>query len=150
MPKKVSFPARLFKFLSGFGVATTCLLLLFVLTWFSTLEQPEKGLYEVQKRYYDAGAWFVMPDLPALPKINGKPIGIPLPGAYLVSAVLFVNLFLGGIIRIRKGWKYAGVIIAHFSMISLLAAGFVSHHFSKEGIMSIYEDDISDYAQELH
>lgn len=142
-----SFAVKTFRFLSGFGLAVTCLLLLLILTWLSTLEQPAKGLYEVQKRYYDAEAWFVVPDLDWIPKINGKPLFIPLPGAYLVSAVLFVNLFLGGIIRIRKGWKNIGVVIAHFSMVSLLLAGFVSHHYSKEGIMAVYEGEISDYAQ---
>lgn len=101
----------------------------------------------MQKRYYDAEALFVIPDLPYLPKINGKSVFIPLPGAYLVCAVLFVNLFLGGIVRIRKGWKYAGVIIAHFSMISLLLAGFVAHHYSKEAGMFVYQGKISDYAQ---
>ena len=138
---------RLFRFFSGFGLAVTCLLLLLILTWLSTLEQPAKGLYEVQKRYYDAEAWYVVPELDWLPKINGKPVSLPLPGAYLVSAVLFVNLFLGGILRIRKGWKNTGVIISHFSMISLLIAGFVSHHYSKEGIMAVYQGDTSDFAQ---
>ena len=122
-------------------------MLLLILTWLSTLEQPAKGLYEVQKRYYDAEAWYVVPELDWLPKINGKPVSLPLPGAYLVSAVLFVNLFLGGILRIRKGWKNIGVIISHFSMISLLIAGFVSHHYSKEGIMAVYQGDTSDFAQ---
>ena len=138
---------RLFRFFSGFGLAVTCLLLLLILTWLSTLEQPAKGLYEVQKRYYDAEAWYVVPELDWLPKINGKPVSLPLPGAYLVSAVLFVNLSLGGILRIRKGWKNIGVIISHFSMISLLIAGFVSHHYSKEGIMAVYQGDTSDFAQ---
>jgi len=142
-----SVAVKLFRFFSGYGLAVACLLLLLVLTWLSTLEQPAKGLYEVQKRYYDAEAWFVIPDLDWIPKINGKPLFIPLPGAYLVSAILFVNLFLGGIIRIRKGWKNIGVVIAHFSMVSLLIAGFVSHHYSKEGIMAVYQGDISDYAQ---
>jgi len=142
-----SFAVKTFRFLSGFGLAVTCLLLLLILTWLSTLEQPAKGLYEVQKRYYDAEAWFVVPDLDWIPQINGKPLFIPLPGAYLVSAVLFVNLFLGGIIRIRKGWKNIGVVISHFSMVSLLLAGFVSHHYSKEGIMAVYEGEVSDYAQ---
>ena len=128
-------------------MAVSCLVLLLILTWLSTLEQPAKGLYEVQKRYYDAEAWYVIPDLEWLPKINGKPLSIPLPGAYLVSAVLFVNLFLGGIIRIRKSWRNIGVVISHFSMISLLLAGFVSHHYSKEGIMAVFEDETSDYAQ---
>ena len=142
-----SIPVRLFRFFSGFGLAVTCLLLLLILTWLSTLEQPAKGLYEVQKRYYDAEAWYVVPELDWLPNINGKPVSLPLPGAYLVSAVLFVNLFLGGILRIRKGWKNIGVIISHFSMISLLIAGFVSHHYSKEGIMAVYQGDTSDFAQ---
>lgn len=142
-----SIPAKLFRFFSGFGLAVTCLLLLLILTWLSTLEQPSKGLYEVQKRYYDAEAWYVVPELDWLPKINGKPVSLPLPGAYLVSAVLFVNLFLGGIIRIRKGWRNIGVVISHFSMVSLLIAGFVSHHYSKEGIMAVYQGDISDFAQ---
>lgn len=146
--QRPSSPAvRLFRFFSGYGLAVVCLLLLLILTWLSTLEQPAKGLYEVQKRYYDAEAWYVVPDLDWIPKINGKPLFIPLPGAYLVSAVLFVNLFLGGIIRIRKGWRNIGVVIAHFSMVSLLVAGFVSHHYSKEGIMAVYEGEVSDFAQ---
>ena len=142
-----SLQVRLFRFFSGYGLAVTCLLLLLILTWLSTLEQPAKGLYEVQKRYYDAEAWFVLPELDWMPKINGKPVSVPLPGAYLVSAVLFVNLFLGGIIRIRKGWRNIGVVISHFSMVSLLIAGFVSHHYSKEGIMAVYQGDTSDFAQ---
>lgn len=150
MNNKRSLAARVYDFLSGYGLAVMCLLLLLLLTWLSTLEQSVKGLYEVQKRYYDAEAWFVIPDLthyPWMPEVNGKPLFIPLPGAYLVSAVLFVNLLLGGIVRIRKGLRNIGVIIAHFSMVSLLVAGFVSHHYSKEGIMFILQGDTSDYAQ---
>lgn len=147
--------ARVFRFLSGYGLAVVCLLLLLVLTWLSTLEQPEKGLYEVQKRYYDAEAWYVFPDVPFLylpdrpwlGGLAGAHVKIPLPGAYLVSAVLFVNLFLGGLVRIRKGWKYAGVIVAHFSMVSLLVAGFVAHHYSKEGIMFVLQGQEADFAR---
>lgn len=155
---KLSWPVRIFRFFSGYGLAVFCLLMLLVLTWLSTLEQPFKGLYEVQKRYYDAEAWYVVPELPwlHLPDFSllggfaGKQIVIPLPGAYLVSAVLFVNLLLGGIIRIRKGWRYTGVIISHFSMVSLLFAGFVAHKYSKEGIMFVMKDDVSDYAQSYY
>jgi len=143
--------------------------MLLLLTWLSTLEQPFKGLYEVQKRYYDSQAWYVIPDLPWLyvpeklefslfgnfqsfdiPFIGGSRIILPLPGAYIVSAVLFINLLLGGIVRIRKGWRFAGVIIAHFSMVSLLFAGFVAHKYSKEGIMYVLQGDTSDYAQSYY
>jgi len=135
------------QFLSGYTLAVLCLVMLFVLTWLSTLEQPEKGLYIVQQRYYSASSWFVSPDLDFIPKIRGNSICPPIPSAYLVSVVLFVNLTLGGLIRIRKNWKKWGVILSHFSMVGLLVAGFVSHHYSREGLMLVYEGDQSDYAQ---
>jgi len=136
-----------FRFLAGYKLAVACLSLLFILTWLSTLEQPEKGLYLVQQRYYSADSWFVSPDLDFIPKIKGNSICPPLPSAYLVSIVLFINLTLGGLIRIRKDWKRWGVILAHFSMVGLLVAGFVAHHYSREGLMMIYEGETSDYAQ---
>lgn len=145
MPPKKTHPV--IRFLAGYSLAVICLALLFLLTWLSTLEQPEKGLYVVQQRYYSAHSWFVSPDLDFIPKIKGNSICPPLPSAYLVSMVLFVNLTLGGIIRIRKNWRRWGVILAHFSMVGLLISGFVAHHYSKEGIMMVFEGDQSDYAQ---
>jgi len=142
-----SIPQILFRFLAGYKLAVVCLSLLFILTWLSTLEQPEKGLYVVQQRYYSADSWFVSPELDFIPKIKGNSICPPLPSAYLVSIILFINLTLGGLIRIRKDWKRFGVILAHFSMVGLLVAGFVAHHYSKEGIMMLHQGDTSDYAQ---
>ena len=142
-----NFPQVVFHFLAGYKLAVVCLSLLFILTWLSTLEQPEKGLYLVQQRYYSADSWFVSPDLDFIPKIKGNSICPPLPSAYLVSIVLFINLTVGGLIRIRKDWKRWGVILAHFSMVGLLVAGFVAHHYSREGLMMIYEGETSDYAQ---
>ena len=47
---------------------------------------------------------------------------LPLPGAYWVIVVLSVNMFLGGIIRARKGWKKAGTLVSHFAILFLLVA----------------------------
>jgi len=143
----LKFSQFLIRFLSGYTLAVICLSLIFILTWLSTLEQPEKGLYLVQQRYYNADSWFVIPDLDFIPKVKGNSICPPLPSAYLVSSILTINLILGGLIRIKKNRKKWGVILSHFSMIGLLVSGFVSHHYSREGMMLVFEGDITNHAQ---
>ena len=127
--------------MAGFELATICLLLLFAATFFGTLEQTQVGLYLTLQKYFDMEALFVIPEL------NGKIIPLPLPGTFWVCAVLCVNLTLGGLVRIRKGWKTVGVLIAHFSMIFLMVAGAVSQVSKKEGVMHVYQGDRSDYAR---
>jgi len=131
----------IFRVMAGFELATICLLLLFAATFFGTLEQTQVGLYLTLQKYFDMEALFVIPEL------NGKIIPLPLPGTFWVCAVLCVNMTLGGLVRIRKGWKTAGVIIAHFSMIFLMVAGAVSQVSKKEGVMHVYQGDRSDYAK---
>ena len=130
-----------FRIMAGFEVAIICLLMLFAATFFGTLEQTQVGLYLTLQKYFDMEALFVIPEL------HGKIIPLPIPGTFWVSAVLVVNMTLGGLIRARKGWKTAGVLIAHFSMIFLLVAGGVSQISKKEGVMHVYQGDRSDYAR---
>jgi hypothetical protein len=135
--------------LSGYGVATITLLLLGILTWFATLEQVETGLHPVLKKYFSP-SWatlIIFPELQNL-KINDKLVPIPLPGGYFLCALLLVNLTLGGIIRIRKGWRKAGVLIAHFGIIFMLVAGAVAHHFSERGNMPVWEGTTSNVAED--
>ena len=115
--------------------------MLFAATFFGTLEQTQVGLYQTLQKYFDIEALFVIPEL------HGKIIPLPIPGTFWVSAVLVVNMTLGGLIRARKGWKTAGVLISHFSMIFLLVAGGVSQISKKEGVMHVYQGDRSDYAR---
>ena len=42
-----------------------------------------------------------------------------------MGAVLLLNLILGGVIRIRKGWRHAGNLISHFGIIFMLVGGGV-------------------------
>lgn len=143
----LKFSKFLVRVLSSYALAVICLSLIFILTWLSTLEQPDKGLYLVQQRYFSAESWFVSPELDFIPKVNGNSICPPLPSAYLISIILTINLVIGGLIRIKKNKKKWGVILSHFSMVGLLFSGFISHHYSREGMMLIYQGDISNYAQ---
>ena len=137
---------RVFDFLSGFKLASALLLLLLLLTLFGTLEQVDHGLHQTIHKYFTWKNFIVLPDL----TINGKLVPIPLPGAYWVSVLLFVNMLLGGVIKMRKGWTKIGVTVSHFGILLLLLGGFVTHHFSQRGNMALYEGETSDYAQSYH
>src|SRR5262249_52506242 len=105
------------------------LVLLGILTWLGTLEQVGSGLYEVQKKYFES---FVLMH-------HAGPIPIPLPGANLVLSLLFVNLLVGGIVRMRKGTSTAGILVAHLGIALLLVAAFIKQRFSDEGHVTLFE-----------
>ncbi len=133
---------KVYNVLSGFHLATATLLLLLVLTWLATLEQIDSGLYPTLNKYFSWKSLFLIPE------INGKMVPVVLPGGYWVSAVLLLNMILGGIIRIRKGWRQAGNLIAHFGIVFMLIGGGVAHHFSERGNMAVGEGEVSDTAED--
>jgi hypothetical protein len=116
-----------FDFGSSLGLSCTLLILLALLTYLGTIDQVENGLFEAQRKYFES-------------IIVWNAVGpIPLPGAYLVMIVLFFNLVLGGIVRIRKGWGTLGVIIGHVGILMMLFAGVVKFMYSKEGHVTLFE-----------
>lgn len=141
-----SLPGKIFDVLSGFGLATVTLLILGLLTWFATLEQVEHGLYVTLNKYFatDWKSIFILPEL------NGKVVPLPLPGGYWMCALLLVNLILGGVIRMRKGWKHAGNLIAHFGIIFMLIGAGVTYHFSERGNMMIWQGGQNSAAEDYY
>lgn len=133
--------------------------MLLLLTFLGTLEQAEYGLVASQARYFesvfvdriDIGACWRALALNAYVDIGNivLPVYI-LPGGYTLMAVLFVNLLAGGIVRIRKSPKTIGVIISHFAILFMIAAGAVSYHFAKEGSMELVEGRVSDEFRSFH
>jgi hypothetical protein len=151
--------AKVFAFLSSFGLATTVLAMLLLLTFLGTLEQAEHGLVASQARYFesvfidriDIGACWRALAFNAYWDIGN--VSLPLyivPGGYTLMAILFVNLLCGGIVRIRKSPKTIGVIISHFAILFMIAAGAVSFHFAKEGNMNLREGETSDEFLSFH
>ena len=133
--------------------------MLLVLTFLGTLEQAEHGLVASQARYFesafidriDIGACWRALAFNAYWDIGN--VSLPLyivPGGYTLMAILFVNLLFGGIMRIRKSPKTIGVIISHFAILFMIAAGAVTHHFAKEGNMSLREGEMKDEFLSFH
>lgn len=127
----------LLAFFSSMSLAGVLLVLLGVLTFLGTLEQAEYGLYDVQNRYFES--LYLVHD--------AGPIGIPLPGGGLVMGLLFANLLVGGVVRLRKGRRTAGILIAHLGMLIMLASGFVEYAESEDGHVTLYEGDERDWFQ---
>ena len=136
----------LWSVLSSMKLAVVLLVLLGVLTWLGTLAQIEDGLWKAQKNYFES--WFLVADLelgwwgqPVLPDENGKGfvLRIPLPGAYPVMALLFVNLLVGGFVRMKWQARNAGVLVVHVGIAMLLLAGFVKMEFSYSGGLALWE-----------
>lgn len=112
--------------LGSFTLASVLFIVLFVLTFFGTLEQAHSSLHDVQKKYFES-PFFV------------TEYGVPLPGAHLVLTILFVNLVVGGMVRMRRTWSRVGIFIIHIGIALLLLSGLIESIFKKDGMMQIWE-----------
>ncbi|MCY2958962.1 MAG: cytochrome c biogenesis protein ResB [Planctomycetota bacterium] len=126
--------------LSSLWLSCTLLVLLGLLTWLGTLEQVHTGLFEVQRKYFES--LFLVH--------HAGPVPIPLPGATLVLGLLFVNLVLGGIVRIRKTGATAGILVTHVGILMLITAGFVKAYFSEDGQVTLYEGQRANAFESYH
>ena len=135
------FLKKTFTLLSSTGLSCVLFLFLLLLTYLGTVEQVEQGLYVTQAKYFGSlvlvhHAFDVLP--------------IPLPGVYLLLIVLFINLLLGGIVRVRKGWSMLGILLAHAGICVLLIGAFVTFKFSLNGQLTLYEHESGNTFQSYH
>ncbi|NLN93642.1 MAG: cytochrome c biogenesis protein ResB [Candidatus Hydrogenedens sp.] len=126
------------KFTASYGLATLLLLLLLLLVFFGTLEQGRIGLFAAQEKYFSS--LFLIHYLGGL-------VPIPLPGGYLLLALLFINVLVGGMLRAPKKLGRPGLLIVHGGILYLVLAGFVSHHYAISGNMPLFEGSSSHYFQ---
>lgn len=144
-PLPLTLAKRLFRFFSSIGLALVTLAFLLLITWVGTEEQPEKGLFLVQEEYFKS--WWLLHDF-KWPVVGT--VTLPLPGVMLLLSVFSINLVCGGLIMLRKSTRTVGVMIAHFSMLFLLAGGLLQHRYAKDGYMQLYEGEESDEFVSYH
>ena len=135
-----SIAGRTLRFFSSLGLSCVLLLLLGLLTWLGTLEQVDHGLFDVQKKYFES--FFLVHDSGLVP--------IPLPGANLVLCVLGANLLIGGILRLRRSWATAGVLVTHLGIVLLLLSGLVKMYFSEDGHVTLFEGQSAEQFQSYY
>lgn len=129
-----NWPKLLYQFFTSFKVATVVFVLMTVVTLFGTLAQVDQGLYAAKVKYFHS---FFFTE-----KLFGVPL--VLPGGLLLMLILFVNMTLGALVKVKKRWKGFGLLISHFGMLMLLAGGFVTWAFATDGYMALYPGMKSD------
>ena len=135
---RARFAMTAFGWLGSMKLSVWLLLILAALTWLGTLAQIDQGLWKVQRDYFES--WGLLAELPL--SWWGHPLfvlKIPLPGAYPVMGLLFVNLLVGGLWRMRWQVRNAGILIVHVGIALLLLAGFVKLEYSYSGHLALYE-----------
>ena len=140
---------RIVKFLASFKLAVFILCALLVLTWLGTLEQRFRPIVDVQADYFESMI-VVSRTLGATAEDPHGGFPIPLPGAYLLLALLFVNLIVGGVIRMRKNASTYGILITHAGIAILLLAGLVEFHDSDKGTMRILPNGTKSWFESFH
>ena len=122
--------------LGSLKLAVWILLFFGVLTWAGTLAQKTLGLFVVQRDFFES--FFVRWNT-GVELANGLMLKVPLPGGYLLMLLLFVNLMVGGITRLRWSARNLGILVTHLGMALLLVSGFVKLHYSYAGHVALYE-----------
>jgi len=125
--------------LASFWLACGVLFMLFLLTWLGTLAQIDSGLHDVQNRYFNSLLVIHHQQVPLIGHV-----AIPLIGGYALMAILFVNLVVGGLIRLRKSKRTIGILVAHVGILLMLVAGFVKFTMSDDGQLALYEGESGD------
>jgi len=113
---------------SSIKIAVTCLLLLFVLTFWGTVAQVNSGLYSAQERYFYS--WFFL--------VLGF---FPFPGARLVLWTLFINLLCVLITRFVYKLSHIGILIIHIGLLTYFVSAFVTFHVVEESNLTLLEGE---------
>ena len=135
-PSLKNLPLILFRIFTSYGLVVVVLFFMLVLTLLGTLAQTTRGIYDVVEAYFDSA--FVVH---RFEHVFGTDFSfpLPLPGAYLLMVILFINLLCGAIIKARKDWRRPGMLVAHGGILLLLLGGMVSTHYSDRGFMQLFE-----------
>lgn len=109
----------LWKFAGSYGLGIALMLILLVLTFAGTLHQvrlsSSMGPEAAIESFF--GAPYVLMPLGG----ENSLVSLPLPGMGITCALLFANLLIGGMFRVRWTWRHAGVLVAHGGILLLLA-----------------------------
>ena len=120
--------------LGSFGLVVIVLLCLMVLTFFGTFAQAHMSLHQVREIYFDSFPGFML-DLGLF--------SIPFPSALVLLSILFINLLVGGMLRMRRTWSRGGIFVIHIGIAVLLLSGLVEYASSDKGHMTLYEGQSS-------
>jgi len=126
-----------FKTLSSVKITVACLGLLFILTFWGTIDQVQNGLYLSQARFFNSWAFTFWGF-------------VPFPGARLVLWVMFINLSSVAAIRLVYRWDKLGITVIHAGLMLFFVAAFVTFHSVEEANITLMEGEATNTASAYH
>jgi ABC-type transport system involved in cytochrome c biogenesis permease subunit len=114
-----------------------CSMLLVLL---GTLEQVHWGVWHVQKVYFSSWLCFYPMDPTAR-------LSMPLPGGFLIGALLIANLGFAHFRHFKATSGKIGISVIHAGLLLLLIGGFVTAIYQEESAMVIPEGESRNYSE---
>ena len=136
-----------FKFFASLRLTVVLLAFSMMLIFFGTLDQVHYGIWHTQKLYFESFlvVWAYPEQWLHYNKLFW--LHLPMPGGYLLGAMLFVNLLAAHITRFKFTFKKSGIFLIHFGLILLLVSELMTDLVSKESQMPVDEGGRSNYSQ---
>ncbi|MEG2236298.1 MAG: cytochrome c biogenesis protein CcsA [Akkermansia sp.] len=108
----------LYRFLGSYGLGIVLMLILLILTYYGTIFQVRYAEHAGgAAEAFFSRSWVNIP-------LGGENalIALPLPGMWVTCCLLFINLMVGGIFRLRKDVSHWGILFAHVGVLLLLGS----------------------------
>jgi hypothetical protein len=132
---------KILNFLSSMRLTVVCLALAMILVFIGTLAQVDKGIFIVQKEFFQS--FIVISDL----RVFNYRIPVIFPGGYLIGLVLLLNLFVSNVMRFDLQPKRIGLLITHFGLLVLLVGQLLIDQFHTESNMRLVEGQSLNYSE---
>ena len=138
--KKADSGRRLVDTLASLRLTVFLLVLSMILVLLGTLEQVHWGVWHVQKVYFSDWLCFYPMDPTAA-------FRIPLPGGFLIGALLIVNLAFAHFRHFKATAGKVGISMIHAGLLLLLVGGFITAVYQEESAMIIPEGEKRNYSE---
>ncbi len=132
--------SRLVDILASLRLTIALLVASIVVVFLATLEQVTWGVWHVQDAYFES--WGVL-----YPLAESAPAKFPLPGGFLLGALLCANLACAHFRHHRPGWARAGISLIHGGLLLLLIGGFAIARYQHESALVFAEGETKDHTE---
>jgi hypothetical protein len=139
-----------FKFFASLRLTVTLLAFSMLLVLLATFEQVQWGVFEVQKRFFEALVvlWQYPAQWPGADALHW--LKIPLPGGFLLGGLLLINLGCAHFRYFRASWRKSGIVLIHAGVVLLIVSGFLTAYLQQENYMWINVGGQSNFIESFH
>ena len=138
--KKAESGRRLLDTLASLKLTVLLLVFSMLIVLLGTLEQVHWGVWHVQKVYFSSWYCFYPMDPTAVARM-------PLPGGFLIGALLILNLGFAHFRHFKATSGKIGISVIHSGLLLLLIGGFITAVYQEESAMVIPEGETRNYSE---